>query len=300
MKKLYLILVFLFLSSTSFCQIEIDSEWDEDQNLTFYAQNMTNIPHSILLNFSKLQNLIATGGRFITAVAMPGRSKLTTLRISKQGIPTDYSLSYTSLKGNVFAKSKIEAVYVVPVQERTTVSVDFLIPLESVLGQDVNGNTYRGVTFNFEEEAMIVAPRKGIVSDIKMQENNKSTNLSFTEEENMIELYHEDGTLTQLMVLKTDTQKVKIGQMVFPGDILAESAGQNYNSGRHVRMVCLKPERPNPESINYTNIPVIFATPTGPHTLTKQESLEVVFPQEVLTKEMNKKELKAFLKKNNP
>jgi hypothetical protein len=294
MKKINLVLAFLLLYFTSFGQVEINTEWDNDGNLTFFSQNMTNIPHSIMLDFPKLQNLSSTGGRFVTAVALPGRSKLTTLRITKQGIPVDYSYSYRLIKGNVFGKSKTEPIYVVPVQEGTKVNVDFLTPLESVLGQEVKGSAYRGVIFKFEEEAMIVAPRKGIVSEIKMDAKNQSNNINFTEVENTIELYHEDGTLTRIQVLKTNSQQVKLGQIVFPGDVLAASAGENYNSGRHVRMICLKPERENPDSLFYTNIPVIFATPTGSHKFSNPESFEVVFPEEIRVLELNKKELKAF------
>ncbi len=294
MKKINLVLAFLLLYFTSFGQVEINTEWDNDGNLTFFSQNMTNIPHSIMLDFPKLQNLSSTGGRFVTAVALPGRSKLTTLRITKQGIPVDYSYSYRLIKGNVFGKSKTEPIYVVPVQEGTKVNVDFLTPLESVLGQEVKGSAYRGVMFKFEEEAMIVAPRKGIVSEIKMDAKNQSNNINFTEAENTIELYHEDGTLTRIQVLKTNSQQVKLGQIVFPGDVLAASAGENYNSGRHVRMICLKPERENPDSLFYTNIPVIFATPTGSHKFSNPESFEVVFPEEIRVLELNKKELKAF------
>jgi hypothetical protein len=294
MKKIIAVLAFLIFALPGLSQITIDSEWDDDGNLTFFSQNVTNIPHSIILNFPKLQNLTSSAGSFVTAVAMPGRSRLTTLRITKQGIAVDYSSSYRSIKGNVFGKSKTEPVYGVPVQEGINVSVDFLTPLESVLGQEVKGSAFRGVTFSFEEEAMILAPRKGIVSEIRMDAKSESNNLSFTELENMIELYHEDGTLTQLKVIKTNSQKVKLGQLVFPGDLLAESAGDNYVHGRHVRMICLKPTRENPDSLFYTNIPVIFATPTGPHKFVRPEVFPVVWPEEIITAEMNKKELKTF------
>lgn len=294
MKKIIAVLALLLFALPGLSQITIDSEWDDDGNLTFFSQNTTIIPYSVLFDFSELQNLSSAGGRYVTSVAMPGRSRLTTLKVKTEGVYTNFKFSTTYIKGNVFGKSKEEPVYIVPVQEGVNVSVDFLTPLESVLGQEVKGSAYRGVMFNFEVEAMIVAPRKGIVSAIKMQENNDSKNLSYTEEENMIELYHEDGTLTQLKVLKSNSQKVKLGQMVFPGDILAESAGENYVHGRHVRMICLKLDRITPDQLNYTNIPVTFSTPSGSHKFVRPEVFPVVWPKEIITAELNKKELKAF------
>lgn len=294
MKFLSIFLVFQFLSVLAIAQITIETERDENGNVLFFSKNPEIIPYSVILNFPTLQNLTSTGGGSVMGVAMPGRIRLATLKPTLAGQGTNYSFTYSFAKGNVYGKNKTEPVYLIPVKEGVEVQAFLLTTIENRLGRDEVDNPYRGVSFRFEEPTVIVAPRKGIVAEIKMEENPGADNLDFSSNENHIELYHEDGTITRIMVLKSGSQKVKVGQMVFPGDELAESAGENYNSGRHVRMVCLKTEKVGTERLKYTNIPVKFSTPTGNREIAQPEELEVVFLREIITLEMSKKEMKVF------
>jgi hypothetical protein len=294
MKFLSIFLVFQFLSVLAIAQITIETERDENGNVLFFSKNPEIIPYSVILNFPTLQNLTSTGGGSVMGVAMPGRIRLATLKPTLAGQGTNYSFTYSFAKGNVYGKNKTEPVYLIPVKEGVEVQAFLLTTIENRLGRDEVDNPYRGVSFRFEEPTVIVAPRKGIVAEIKMEENPGADNLDFSSNENHIEIYHEDGTITRIMVLKSGSQKVKVGQMVFPGDELAESAGENYNSGRHVRMVCLKTEKVGTERLKYTNIPVKFSTPTGNREIAQPEELEVVFPREIITLEMSKKEMKVF------
>lgn len=294
MKILSIFLLFLLFSITAFAQITIETERDENGNVLFFSKNPEIVPYSVILNFSTLQNMTSTGGGSVLGVAMPGRIRLATLKPTLAGQGTNYSFTYSFAKGNVYSKNKTEPVYLIPVKEGVKVQAVLMTTIEDRLGKTVVDNPYRGVSFRFEEPTSIVAPRKGIVSEIKMQENPGGDNLDYSSRENHIELYHEDGTFTRIMVLKPGSQKVKVGQMVFPGDELAESAGENYNSGRHVRMVCLKTEKEGTEKFKYTNIPVKFSTATGNREISQSEELEVVFPREIIILEMSKKELKIF------
>jgi hypothetical protein len=294
MKFLSIFLLFQFVSVLAFAQITIETERDENGNVLFFSKNPEIIPYSVILNFGTLQNLTSTGGGSVMGVAMPGRIRLATLKPTLAGQGTNYSFTYSFAKGNVYGKNKTEPVYLIPVKEGVEVQAFLLTTIENRLGRDEVDNPYRGVSFRFEEPTVIVAPRKGIVAEIKMEENPGADNLDFSSNENHIELYHEDGTITRIMVLKSGSQKVKVGQMVFPGDELAESAGENYNSGRHVRMVCLKTEKVGTERLKYTNIPVKFSTPTGNREIAQPEELEVVFPREIIILEMSKKEMKVF------
>lgn len=294
MKLLSIFLLFQLISIPAFAQITIETERDDNGNVLFFSNNPEFVPYSVILNFATLQNLTSTGGGSVMGVAMPGRTRLATLKPTLAGQGTNYSFTFSFAKGNVYGKNKTESVYLIPVKEGVKVQAFLMTTIENRLGRGEVENPYRGVSFLFEEPTTIVAPRKGIVSEMKMQENPGSDNLDYSNNENHIELYHEDGTFTRIMVLKPGSQKVKLGQVVFPGDELAESAGENYNSGRHVRMVCLRTEKDGTEKFKYTNIPVKFSTPTGNREISQTEKLEVVFPREIIILEMSKKELKMF------
>jgi murein DD-endopeptidase MepM/ murein hydrolase activator NlpD len=118
--------------------------------------------------------------------------------------------------------------------------------------------------------------------------------LDFKRDENFIEIYHEDGSLTKLMVLKSGSQKVKVGDMVIPGQVLAESAGENYNSGQHIRMVNMKPAKDGNDKLKYELFPVKFSTSTGEIQVEELMEFSVVHPEELVTAEMSKREIKNY------
>lgn len=288
-----------FISYTfSIAQITVESERDKDGNVLIFATNNESIPYSVILKFSTLQNLTTTGGGNVTAIAPPGRSQLTRLKPTIAGQGTGYNYSYTFAKGNVYGKSKEDPAYLIPVTAGTKVTALQMVHLENKLGANRSNDEYVGVSFRFEEPTQIVAPRKGIIAEVKMSNSDLKENLDFTNSENHIEIYHEDGTLTKLMVLKHGSEKVKVGDVVFPGDVLAESAGENYRSGRHVRFVTLRTEKDGLDKFKYSVIPVKFFTSKGNLEISKMLELEVAHPKEIIELEMSKKELKKYYGEN--
>ncbi|MBC6367170.1 M23 family metallopeptidase [Algoriphagus sp. AK58] len=286
--------LFSLLSFTSLqAQITIDTERDKENNVNFYANNPTEIPYSVILNFSQLQNMTTPAGGNTTAVATPGRTKVATLRPTLAGQGTSYRYSFTFAKGNVYAKSKVNPSYLVPVSEGTVVKAVLNNPLASTVGDETAKGSYVGVSFMFDQPVQIVAPRKGIIADMKMDANVSGNNLSYAAEENFIEIYHEDGTFTKLTVMKAGSEKVKVGQQVFPGDVLADSGGENYSQGPHVRMINIRTVKDNDRLI-YQPFPVSFVSDKGDLEIKQYVTFSVVHPEEVKMLEMSKKELKTY------
>lgn len=289
----HLFLFFLFASQTLEAQITIETERDKDNNVNFYANNPKEIPYSVILNFSQLQNMTTPAGGNTTAVANPGRTKVATLRPTLAGQGTSYRYSFSYSKGNVYAKSKIDPVYLVPVSEGVLVRAVLNNPLAATVGDESAKGSYVGVSFMFDQPTQIVAPRKGIVSEMKMDAIVDGKNLSFAREENYIEIYHEDGTFTKLTVLKAGSEKVKVGQQVLPGDILAESGGENYSQGPHVRMINIRTVKDN-DRLTYQPFPVLFASDKGNLEIKQFITFSTEHPEEIIMMEMSKKELKSY------
>ncbi|WP_296699338.1 M23 family metallopeptidase [Algoriphagus sp.] len=294
MNKKLLTILFLFTSSTVFSQINIESERDQDGNIILYSVNTENFPYTVMFQFSELQNLTTSSGDVVTAVAMPGKSRATTLKPRQANTPTNYRYSISYVKGNLYGKSKNEPVYFVPVKEGTEITAQNMTHIENRLQPSEQNKEYVGVAFRFDSPTEIVAPRKGIIASISMGEAAEKDNLDFKRDENFIEIYHEDGTLTKLMVLKSGSQKVKVGDMVIPGQVLAESAGENYNSGQHVRMVNMKPAKDGNEKLKYEQFPVKFSTSKGVLQVEELVKFSVVHPEELITVEMSKREMKNY------
>jgi murein DD-endopeptidase MepM/ murein hydrolase activator NlpD len=299
MRLLFFSLTLLGITSTlSVAQIKVESERDNDGNVLIFATNTELIPYSVILNFSTLQNLTTTGGGNVTAIALPERSQLTRLRPTIAGRATSYNYSYSFGKGNVYGKSKEDPIYLIPVVAGIKVTAVQMVHLENKLGTNRSNDAYVGVSFRFEGPTQIVAPRKGIIAEVRMSNDETKENLDFARSENYIEIYHEDGSITKLMVLKHGSEKVKVGDLVFPGDVLAESAGENYRSGSHILLVTLRTEKDGADKFKYSVIPVKFSTPEGNVAISKTLEIEVFHPKAVIELEMSKKELKKYYAEN--
>ncbi|MCM0060346.1 MAG: M23 family metallopeptidase [Algoriphagus sp.] len=295
MKVLLPFLGFIFLVCFRVAaQVTIESERDKDNNVNLFATNTADMPYSVLLNFSDLQNMTTPGGGSTVVVANPGRSKVATLRPTLAGQGSNFRYSYSFARGNVFAKSKSLPAYLLPVPEGTRVEAVPINPLEKRIGKEIEGNSYRGISFNLEGTTPILAPRKGVVVSLKMDVQAKGENLSFTAEENFLELYHEDGTFTKITVLKAGSEQVKLGQQVFPGDALALSAGENYAQGPHVRISQVKTVLEK-DQFFYRTFPITYMSDQGELEIQEFISLKAVHPEELVTREMSKRELKTYL-----
>ena len=280
-----------FLSNSGYSQmIKVSAERDDDGNVLINASNADVIPYTLVFDFSGLQNL---SGGASTVVSNPGNSRVATLKRINANQGTNYSYTYSYVKGNIYAKSKIDPVYLIPLPEGISVQAQAMRSLEQRIKEDQN-TTFTGVSFRFSEPSPILAPRKGIVSAMDMSHNPENKNLAFSANENMIELYHEDGTFTRITVLRAGSEKVKIGQTVLPGQILAESGGENYENGRHVRVVNFRYEKESSGKFQSVIFPVKYALSDGTEMVFKGQQINVAHPEEVIALELSKKELKAI------
>lgn len=296
MLKIFSSLLFsFFLVSQVVAQITIETEQDNERNVLFYAVNPTKIPYSVVLNFSQLQNMTTSGGGNVTGIASPGRSKVATLKPTLAGQGTNYRYSFSYAKGNVYGKTKTDPVYLIPVPEGRQVKAILNNNISNTLNKPEKDNSYVGISFIFDQPTTIVAPRKGVIAEMKMDYDSEKESLSYSAEENYIEIYHEDGTITKLMVLKAGSEKVAVGDVVYPGQVLAESAGENYQQGRHVRMVNQRTIKDGPDRLKYSYFPVVFATDQGNLEIKELMDLTAAHPAEVVEMELSKKELKNLI-----
>ncbi len=288
-----IILTFFGLSSL-FAQITIETEQGPDRNVLFYAINPTKIPYSVVMNFSQLQNMTTSGGGNVTAIASPGRSKVAILKPTLAGQGTNYRYAYGFAKGNVYGKTKIGPIYLIPVSEGTQVKAILNTNIAETLKKEGEYEKYVGISFIFDQPTSVVAPRKGVIAEMKMDYTTDKENLNFTTEDNFIEIYHEDGTITKLSVLKAGSEKVEVGDQVLPGQILAESGGENYLQGPQVRMRNQRTVKDGPDKLKYSYFPVVFTTDKGNLEIKELSEFTVIHPLEVVTLELSKKDLKNF------
>ncbi|WP_057939621.1 M23 family metallopeptidase [Algoriphagus resistens] len=273
-------------------------EHKDDGSIELYATNPEKVPYTILIDVTEHTNLLPIGSSGLV-VARPGRSKVSTLKRRTEGQSTNLRYTYSYIGGDYFAKSKGKPIYLIPLPEGTIATGIRMTHIQNRLQPEEENTDYVGISFRFDLPTQILAPRKGVVTAVSMEQYDEQQNLDFDSSENYIELFHEDGSLTKIMVLRAGSQKVKVGQVVFPGDILADSAGEEYNSGLHVRLVNMKPVKDGTNKLKYLHEPMTFISEEGESDFPEMQKVAVIYPEEIVTAEMSKKELKAY-KANEP
>ncbi len=283
-----------FIATILQAQVEIQAEQDQDRNLTLIGMNKGVIPYTIRIEFSKLENLESQEGNILFKVANPGKSNLLKLRSIYVNEPTGFNYKTQLYKGNFQLGNQEQPPYLIPVVAGTAVSMRPLTVQAPKNTKTTGNQSYVGILFSFEGPSVICAPRKGIVSEIKMDGKETSSGPADLNSENFLEIYHQDGTFSRLTGLKANSAKVTVGETVFPGQPVAESSQQLDQTNHHVKMIQSRWEM-GEAGVVWVNFPVnIFTDPKGISSTETLTELKSVHPSELITKEMDKKELKKY------
>jgi len=292
--KLLAFLILLFTTNLALSQVQIVAEQDQERNLTLFAFNKEQIPYLIRIEFLKLENLESFDGRVVFGVANPGKSTLVKLRSIYVNEQTGFQYNTKLFKGNYQLGAFANPPYLIPVEEGTILSMRPLVAQILQKGSNSASENYTGVVFYFDKPAAICAPRKGIVSEIKMDGIFTSSGPSTFDKENFVEIYHQDGTFSRLTGLSANSAKVAVGETVFPGQVLAQSSLQADQQLHHVKMIQSRWEMGEMDMV-WVNFPVtIYASQQEVQTDTAASDLESSHPAEIVSKEMDKKELKKI------
>ncbi len=85
----------------------------------------------------------------------------------------------------------------------------------------------------------ILAAKDGKVIDMRMGSTSGGNNPSFRPMANYVKIQHADGTMTVYVHLKGNSQKVKVGDTVRQGQVIALSGNTGYTTGPHLHFALL-------------------------------------------------------------
>ncbi|MEM5563611.1 M23 family metallopeptidase [Psychroserpens sp. AS72] len=233
MKKAVLTLIAGVILQLSSAQIKVKTYNKPIENgYEYFADNLENCPVSIRVKF-ELRNLKSSNGNnqvFLLPANSKG-NKLTTLKVIKKGkygfnSNTRYNYGDHNLKvyDNDFE-------YILPFQNENTFK----------LSQGYNGEfshqNENALDFTMPIGTNVVAARAGVV--VKVVENNtrncpKEECQKFN---NLVLIYHDDGTFAEYVHLKQNSVKVKIGDTVKQNQIIGQSGNTGWSSGPHLHLV---------------------------------------------------------------
>src|SRR5215213_1094146 len=109
------------------------------------------------------------------------------------------------------------------------------------------------------EGTPVLAAREGVIVSVKDQFEKGGANRKFEDCANMIVIQHADGTMAHYCHLSPRTAKVKLGEKVRAGDLLAASGNTGFTSGPHLHFAVFKAR----DGHGRETIPVKFRTAEG-------------------------------------
>ncbi|WP_407266873.1 M23 family metallopeptidase [Tenacibaculum maritimum] len=210
----------------------------------FLVDNDAYCPVSMVLNL-ELHNMTSTHGNHKIFV-IPARSKkhlVTTLKIAK--------------KGRYGYQSKV--LYNYGNHLKNTYDQNYRYSLPFAKGQKINVcQGYEGSFSHQNEKALdfameigtaVYAAREGVVVKVIDHNHQTCSERKCTKYNNIILIYHKDGTFSEYAHLQKNGALVKVGDPIKKNQLIAKSGNVGFSTGPHLHFAVFKQEMKGRETI---------------------------------------------------
>ena len=240
MKNTIALFLLTFLSFQSFAQSSDDMfdvynvRNEEDGSTVVYATNKYLCDESVLITFNALKNMKADVELPFKAVIPAGAKEYKLFTLTIKDITKGSQLGYITkfCHGDVFnGKHDNSYVYTIPYEEGKQFGIGQAYG--GKFSHFMKGKTH-AIDFTMEVGTPICAAREGLVIFVKDDSNKGGKTYKFQEYGNYITVYHTDGTMANYFHLKKSGSKVKVGDTVKAGEIIALSGNTGWSSGPHL------------------------------------------------------------------
>ncbi len=235
------------------------------QGYIIYANNSELYPISISLDLDVLNLGFSEGERKIFVVpAKNEKFKIGELSVVKPNAQYKFSYKYISAMGDVTVANYDKAIeYDLPFQTGKTYKVY----------QGYNGSfSHQGenaIDFTMPEGTEIVAARDGMIVQL-VQNNTESCPRKECEKyNNYMTVMHSDGSFSNYAHIKYNGSKLKIGETVKRGQVIAYSGNVGYSSGPHLHFVCFLGAFGK-----WNTLPTLFKIGKGDEAILLKEKME--------------------------
>jgi len=203
-----------------------------DKGYEIFADNDEFCPVSVKLSL-KLNNMTSSKGNNKVFV-IPARTKgwlITKLKVKKKG-KYGYKYSTRYNYGNHLKNDlNKEYVYDLPFSKNQKIKVY----------QGYNGNfshqNENALDFTMPVGTDIYVSREGIVVKVVEKNSKRCGERKCTKYNNLILIYHNDGTFSEYVHLKKNGALVEVGDKVKKGQLIAKSGNVGFSTGPHLHFV---------------------------------------------------------------
>lgn len=227
-------LIFLLFNLTILTAQELNIYYENTQDkVLIYANNSEYSPISVELDF-EVDNLKVKGGdlQVFVVEALKNKQLLTTLEVIKPQQSYKFSYQAISNYGN-HLKSDYDKnyVYQLPYKKGEAYRIG-----QGYFGKFSHHNEY-SLDFDMPLGTEISAIREGIVVKVIDHHSKNCSQPECKKFNNSILIYHEDGSFAEYAHIQQNSAKVKAGEKIYKGQIIALSGDVGYTTGPHLHLV---------------------------------------------------------------
>ena len=289
------IMLFLLRAEAQYMQpienaIQLSDKFDGTEGrLTLYAENRDFCPYYLFITFTDYSNLVGMSGiRSLTA--LPGNHSIASFSLSDKTKSFNYKYNFSMFRGNPNSKINIDFAYALPTNGHGKIFTN----------TTENRDGYQ-LMFELPSDT-IYACREGIVCNDDLRDHTAKGHKNFgsSQSTEQITLYHNDNSFGEYIFkgksLIYPGQKVKMGT---PIAITESSKGKN---AMYFSTYFLDKNKIKEASIGnkHTHFRPFFQTANaGKLRLERETEYVSELTDEMLMQDMNKRELKKFLKARN-
>lgn len=269
--------------------VYVHFEKDAQGNYQFLCDNNTFSDYTVEVSFSELSDLQADV-QFPTRITVsPGRNK-TLFRLKRSGpsaVP-HLSYSYKAYKGCAWAKPDTAYTYLLPIAPGHGSEIVELRPFRPMAD-------WYYLSLHVRAGDTVYAARGGRVTGALDNAATPGSNANFSEENNYIEIEHNDCTFGKYSVFKNGGIFVQPGDQVVAGQPIGIAGDEHYIGGPQVRF-CVFFNREQPDhSRTWGYVPLYFWTKdNGRMRLVNRSTYVADYPADVVTREMSRKQARKW------
>ena len=302
--KINLFISLLLVAFVAFGQnpIEINYVKNQDNSVSFYYKKTVPGSYLVQIYFEELTNTRAANSE--TKVLKNRSGQLLILKPESAENQIGFRFSYRYYKGDINSRVKLNFPYILPFKKGKAVIPTELYSVENVHFNSELPKNWKAYSFDFTEEQMVKAIRKGVVVEIKNSYTADTLiKIDYYSKQNSITIEHKDGTVARYQGFDKNKIKVKLGEIVYPQSELGGLA--KYDSRNLYRLyltvyyyATIKGK--SLQKINSTDdYEASYLTPNfyqNKDIVQVQSGVEYIvqYDEKTLFKEMKRREIKKF------
>lgn len=284
-------------------KLVITAERNADNSVTLNYTKELPGTYTVDLEFVQLVNSDAQLHQKIVLSGYNGT--LLCLKPINTQIPISLSYKYTTMIGKINPKVDTKITYCLPFKLNKKITINEAINLDEKYFNNEKVKTWKVYVVNLKTPDTVCCMRKGIVVDIKRDENlDTLIEKKYTSKTNQILIEHQDGTYSKYIGFDKEKIFVKLGETVYPQSQLGVLGLYNVAAYRLdfsvYFLVDYDLEQLNKQNLLNKKLPFQYLTPNfitqnGIEKLKDQMEYSVVSNKEIIIQELTKREKKNLI-----